>query len=131
MSLLKEFRDFAMKGNVIDLAVGVVIGAAFGKIVSSLVGDIVMPLLGKAVGGVSFNELGTTLGTAPDGSEVVLKWGAFVQTIFDFTVIAFALFLAIKAINRMKRPEAPPAAPPAPPRNEVLLEEIRDLLKKG
>ena len=131
MSIVKEFREFAMRGNVIDLAVGVVIGAAFGKIVSSLVGDIVMPLLGKAVGGVSFNELGTTLGTGPDGSEVVLKWGAFVQTIFDFTVIALALFLAIKAINRMKRPEAPPAAPKAPPRNEVLLEEIRDLLKKG
>jgi large conductance mechanosensitive channel len=131
MSIVKEFREFAMRGNVIDLAVGVVIGGAFGKIVSSLVGDIVMPLLGKAVGGVSFNELGTSLGTAQDGSEVVLKWGAFAQTIFDFTVIAFALFLAIKAINRMKRPEAPPAAPPAPPRNEVLLEEIRDLLKKG
>ena len=134
MSIVNEFREFAMRGNVIDLAVGVVIGAAFGKIVSSLVGDVMMPLLGKAVGGVSFDELGTSLGTAPDGSEVVLKWGAFVQTIFDFTVIALALFLAIKAINRMKRPEAPPAAPPAPPappRNEVLLEEIRDLLKKG
>ena len=133
MSIAKEFREFAMRGNVIDLAVGVVIGGAFGKIVSSLVGDVVMPALGKAVGGVSFNELGTSLGTAPDGSEVVLKWGAFVQTIFDFTVIALALFLAIKAINRMKRPEVPatPAEPPAPPRNEVLLEEIRDLLKKG
>ena len=131
MSIVKEFREFAMRGNVIDLAVGVVIGAAFGKIVSSLVGDIVMPLLGKAVGGVSFNALGTSLGTAPDGSEVVLKWGAFAQTVFDFTVIAFALFLAIKAINRMKRPEASPAAPPAPPRTEVLLEELRDLLKKG
>lgn len=131
MSIVKEFREFAMRGNVIDLAVGVVIGAAFGKIVSSLVGDIVMPLLGKAVGGVSFNELGTSLGTAPDGSEVILKWGAFVQTIFDFTVIALALFLAIKAINRLKRTEEAPAAPPAPPRSEVLLEEIRDLLKKG
>lgn len=131
MSILKEFREFAMRGNVIDLAVGVVIGAAFGKIVSSLVGDVMMPVLGKAVGSVSFNQLGTSLGVGSDGSEIILKWGAFLQTLFDFTIIALALFLAIKAINRMKRPEAPPAAPPAPPRNEVLLEEIRDLLKKG
>lgn len=133
MSIIKEFREFAMRGNVIDLAVGVVIGAAFGKIVSSLVGDVIMPLLGKAVGSVSFNELGTSLGTGPDGSQIVLKWGAFLQTLFDFTIIALALFVAIKAINRLKRPELPPApaAPPAPPRNEILLEEIRDLLKKG
>lgn len=134
MSIIKEFREFAMRGNVIDLAVGVVIGGAFGKIVSSLVGDVIMPVLGKAVGSVSFNELGTSLGTGPDGAEIVLKWGAFLQTLFDFTIIALALFLAIKAINRLKRPEAPapqaPAAPPAPPRSEVLLEEIRDLLKK-
>ena len=105
-----------MRGNVIDLAVGVVVGAAFGKIVSSLVGDIVMPVLGKIVGGVSFEDMGTSLGTGPDGTEIVLKWGAFVQTIFDFTLIAAA--------------PAEPAAPPAPRRNEVLLEEIRDLLKK-
>jgi large conductance mechanosensitive channel len=133
VSIAKEFREFAMRGNVIDLAVGVVIGGAFGKIVSSLVSDVVMPVLGKAVGGVSFNELGTVLGTGPDGAEVVLKWGAFLQTIFDFLLIALALFFAIKAINRLKRPEpaAAPAAPPPPPRNEVLLEEIRDLLKKG
>ena len=132
MSIAKEFREFAMRGNVIDLAVGVVIGGAFGKIVSSLVGDVVMPVLGKAVGGVSFNELGTTLGTGSDGADIVLKWGAFLQTIFDFLLIAVALFLAIKAINRLKRAEpAAPAAPPEPPRNEVLLEEIRDLLKKG
>ena len=132
MSITKEFREFAMRGNVIDLAVGVVIGGAFGKIVSSLVGDVVMPVLGKAVGGVSFEELGTKLGTGPDGADIVLKWGAFLQTIFDFLVIALALFFAIKAINRLKRPEpAAPAAPPPPPRNEVLLEEIRDLLKKG
>ncbi|MFM7397256.1 MAG: large-conductance mechanosensitive channel protein MscL [Gammaproteobacteria bacterium] len=137
MSILKEFREFAMRGNVIDLAVGVVIGAAFGKIVSSLVGDVMMPVLGKAVGSVSFNQLGTSLGVGPDGSEIILKWGAFLQTLFDFTVIAMALFLAIKAINRLKRPEAeapaaalaaPPTAAP-PPRSEVLLEEIRDLLK--
>jgi large conductance mechanosensitive channel len=129
MSIAKEFREFAMRGNVIDLAVGVVIGAAFGKIVSSLVGDIVMPVLGKAVGGVSFNELGTSLGTGADGADVVLKWGAFLQTVFDFTIIALALFVAIKAINRLKREPAPAEAPP-PPRNEVLLEEIRDALRK-
>jgi large conductance mechanosensitive channel len=129
MSIAKEFREFAMRGNVIDLAVGVVIGAAFGKIVSSLVGDIVMPVLGKAVGGVSFNELGTSLGTGADGADVMLKWGAFLQTVFDFTIIALALFVAIKAINRLKREPAPTEAPP-PPRNEVLLEEIRDALRK-
>jgi len=132
MSILKEFREFAMRGNVIDLAVGVVIGSAFGKIVSSLVGDIMMPVLGKAVGSVSFNELGTSLGAGSDGSEIILKWGAFLQTLFDFTIIALALFLAIKAINRIKRPEsAAPAPAPPPPRSEVLLEEIRDLLKKN
>jgi len=132
VSILKEFREFAMRGNVIDLAVGVVIGSAFGKIVSSLVGDIMMPVLGKAVGSVSFNELGTSLGAGADGSEIILKWGAFLQTLFDFTIIALALFLAIKAINRIKRPEPAPATVAAPPpRNEVLLEEIRDLLKKN
>ena len=119
-----------MRGNVIDLAVGVVIGGAFGKIVSSFVGDVVMPVLGKAVGGVSFNELGTSLGTGADGADVVLKWGAFLQTVFDFTIIALALFVAIKAINRLKREPAPAEVPP-PPRNEVLLEEIRDALRKG
>lgn len=132
MSILKEFREFAMRGNVIDLAVGVVIGAAFGKIVSSLVGDVMMPVLGKAVGSVSFNQLGTSLGVGPDGSEIILKWGAFLQTLFDFTIIALALFLAIKAINRLKRSEpSTPAAAPPPPRSEALLEEIRDLLKKS
>jgi large conductance mechanosensitive channel len=132
VSILKEFREFAMRGNVIDLAVGVVIGSAFGKIVSSLVGDVMMPVLGKAAGSVSFNELGTSLGVGPDGSEIILKWGAFLQALFDFTLIALALFLAIKTINRIKRPEpAAPAAAPPPPRSEVLLEEIRDLLKKN
>lgn len=131
MSILKEFREFAMRGNVIDLAVGVVIGSAFGKIVSSLVGDMIMPVLGKAAGSVSFGQLGTSLGVGPDGSEIILKWGAFLQTLFDFIIIAMALFLGIKAINRIKRPEsAAPAAAPPPPRSEVLLEEIRDLLKQ-
>ncbi len=132
MSIAKEFREFAMRGNVVDLAVGVVIGGAFGKIVSSLVGDVVMPVLGNMVGGVSFNELGTVLGTGPDGAAIVLKWGAFLQTIFDFLLIALALFFVIKAINRLKAPEpAAPAVPPPPPRSEVLLEEIRDALRKG
>ena len=130
MSIVKEFREFAMRGNVIDLAVGVVIGGAFGKIISSLVGDVVMPVLGNAVGGVSFNELGTTLGVGPDSAAIVLKWGAFLQTILDFTLIALALFVAIKTINRLKREPAPAEAPP-PPRSEVLLEQIRDALRKG
>lgn len=128
MSLASEFKEFAMKGSVIDLAVGVVVGAAFGKIVSSLVADVIMPPIGMAVGGVNFTDLAVTVGTAPDGSEVVLRYGAFLQTIFDFLIIAIALFMAIKLINKLKRPD--PAAPPAPPpRDEVLLEEIRDLLK--
>lgn len=130
MSLASEFKEFAMKGSVIDLAVGVVVGAAFGKIVSSLVGDVIMPPIGMAVGGVNFSDLAVALGTAPDGSSVVLKYGAFLQTIFDFLIIAIALFMAIKLINRLKKPD-PAAPPPPPPRDEVLLAEIRDLLKKG
>ncbi|HNR22592.1 MAG TPA: large-conductance mechanosensitive channel protein MscL [Steroidobacteraceae bacterium] len=128
MSLASEFKEFAMKGSVIDLAVGVVVGAAFGKIVSSLVGDVIMPPIGMAVGGVNFTDLAVTVGTAADGSEVVLRYGAFLQTIFDFLIIAAALFMAIKLINKLKRPD-PAAPPPPPPRDEVLLEEIRDLLK--
>ncbi len=131
MSLSAEFKEFAMKGNVVDLAVGVIIGAAFGKIVSSLVGDIVMPALGRVIGGINFSDLAVSLGKDPTGKEVLVKYGAFLQTIFDFLIIALVLFIAIKGINRLKRPhavaEAPPA-PPAPPRSEVLLEEIRDLL---
>ncbi len=131
MSLSAEFKEFAMKGNVVDLAVGVIIGAAFGKIVSSLVGDIVMPALGRVIGGINFSDLAVSLGKDPNGKEVLVKYGAFLQTIFDFLIIALVLFIAIKGINRLKRPhavaEAPPA-PPAPPRSEVLLEEIRDLL---
>lgn len=130
MSLASEFKEFAMKGSVIDLAVGVVVGAAFGKIVSSLVADVIMPPIGMAVGGVNFSDLAVTLGTAPDGSAVVLKYGVFLQTIFDFLIIAIALFMAIKLINRLKRPD-PAAPPPPPPRSEVLLEEIRDALRKG
>lgn len=129
MGLAAEFKEFAMKGNVVDMAVGVIIGAAFGKIVSSLVGDVFMPLLGKWVGGVNFSDLAQKLGTDPAGKDVVLRYGSFVQTIFDFLIIAFVLFIALKGINRLKKP-TPAAAPPAPSRQEVLLEEIRDLLAK-
>ncbi len=132
MSLASEFKEFAMRGNVIDLAVGVVIGAAFGKIVSALVDAIVMPALGWAVGGINFADLAVTLGTnAATNEPVLLKYGAFLQAVFDFVIIAFAIFMALKGINKLKRPPepAPAAAPPPPPRQEVLLEEIRDLLK--
>ena len=130
MSLGSEFKEFAMKGNVVDLAVGVIIGGAFGKIVSSFVGDVVMPLLGKIVGGVDFSTLGASLGIAGDGkTEILLKYGVFLQSIFDFLIIALAIFMAIKALNRMKKPD-PAAPPPAPSVSEVLLGEIRDLLKK-
>ena len=132
MSLASEFKEFAMKGSVIDLAVGVVIGAAFGKIASSLVADVIMPPIGQVIGNVNFSDLALHIGTDPKGKEVLLKYGVFIQTVFEFVIIAFVLFMAIKGINRLKRhpAEAPPAAPPPPPREEVLLEEIRDLLKK-
>lgn len=129
MKLVQEFKQFAMRGNVIDLAVGVVIGTAFGKIVSSLVADVIMPPLGILLAGVNFSELAVAVGTGPDGEPVLLKYGLFIQALIDFLIIAFVIFLAIKGINKLQRPPAP-AAPPAPPRNEVLLEEIRDLLKK-
>ncbi len=131
MGIASEFKEFAMKGNVVDLAVGVIIGAAFGKIVSSLVGDIAMPILGKLIGGINFSDLAVSLGKDPAGKEVLVKYGAFLQTTFDFMIIAIVLFFTIKGINRMKKPppvEAPP--PPPPARSEVLLEEIRDLLAK-
>ena len=128
MGIAAEFKEFAMKGNVVDMAVGVVIGGAFGKIVSSFVGDIVMPLLGKLVGGVNFTELAIDLGANPAGEPVLLKYGAFLQTAFDFVIIAAAIFMALKGINRLKTP--PAAAPAAPPADVALLTEIRDLLKK-
>jgi large conductance mechanosensitive channel len=139
MSLLSEFKTFAMRGNVVDLAVGVVIGAAFGKIVASLVDGLIMPVIGLLVGGVNFKDLAIVLKDAQlaaDGSvaaaAVTLNYGAFLQTVFDFTIIAFAIFMVIKAMNRLKRKEeaAPaPAAPPEPSNEEKLLAEIRDLLK--
>ena len=128
MSLGSEFKEFAMKGNVVDLAVGVIIGAAFGRIVSSLVADMVMPALGRVIGGINFADLAIPLGKDPAGKEVLIKYGVFLQTCVDFLLIAFVLFIAIRGINRLKKP---PAAAPAPlPRSEVLLEEIRDLLAK-
>ena len=131
MSFASEFKEFAMKGNVVDLAVGVVIGAAFGKIVSSLVENVVMPVVGLLTGGVNFSTLAVTIGSSAKGEPVLLKYGAFIQSVVDFLIVAFVIFLAIKAINRLKKP-APVvvAAAPPPPRQEVLLEEIRNLLAK-
>lgn len=127
MSLISEFKAFAMKGNVVDMAVGIVIGAAFGKIVSSFVGDIVMPVLGMAIGGVNFTDLSLALGTNPAGEPVVVKYGSFLQSVFDFLIIALAIFVAIRAMNRLR---TPPAAA-APPADVALLTEIRDLLKSS
>jgi large conductance mechanosensitive channel len=127
MSLMSEFREFASKGNVVDMAVGIIIGAAFGKIVSSFVGDIVMPVLGMAIGGMNFTDLAVQLGTSPAGEPVVLKYGAFLQAAFDFLIVAFAIFMAIRTMNRLRAPK--PAAAAAPPADVVLLTEIRDLLK--
>lgn len=137
MSFFSEFKTFAMRGNVVDLAVGVVIGAAFGKIVSALVDGIVMPPIGLLIGGVNFSDLAVTLKEAQlaaDGSvaqaAVTLNYGAFLQTCFDFMIIAFAIFMVVKGMNSLKRKEeAKPAAPPAPSNEEKLLAEIRDLLK--
>ena len=131
MSILKEFREFAVKGNVVDLAVGVIIGGAFGKIVSSLVSDVVMPPIGLLIGGVDFKDLAIVLKEAQDGAEAVtLKYGAFLQNVFDFLIIAMAVFAMVKIINNLKRtPEPEPEAPAEPSAEEKLLTEIRDLLK--
>lgn len=132
MSMMKEFKEFAVKGNVIDMAVGIIIGAAFGKIVSSFVGDVIMPPIGVLVGGVDFSNLSFVLREAVDKNPAVLiSYGKFIQTVIDFTIIAFAVFVAIKAINTLKKQEAAaPAQPAAPSNEEVLLTEIRDLLKE-
>jgi large conductance mechanosensitive channel len=130
MGLAAEFKEFAMKGNVIDLAVGVVIGAAFGKIVSSLVADLITPPLGLAIGNVDFRDLAVRIGTSPAGEPVLFCYGTFIQTVFEFILIAFALFLLIKGINRLKRPTPTPAAAPPLTRSEELLQEIRDLLAR-
>lgn len=132
MSWIQEFKSFAVRGNVVDMAVGIIIGAAFGKIVSSLVADVVMPPLGVLIGGVDFSDLAVTLRSAQDGAAAVtLNYGKFIQTVLDFTIVAFAVFLLIKGINRLKKKEEEtPAAPPAPSNEAVLLAEIRDLLKE-
>jgi large conductance mechanosensitive channel len=136
MRFVDEFKAFAMRGNVIDLAVGVVIGAAFGKIVSALVDAIVMPALGMVTSGQNFSELALTLGLDAKGAPVLLKYGVFLQSVVDFLLVALVIFLAVKAINRMVAPTAAPAVPaatpvpPAPSREEQLLTEIRDLLRQ-
>ena len=132
MSILKEFKEFAVKGNVIDMAVGIIIGAAFGKIVSSFVGDVIMPPIGVLIGGVDFTSLALVLKQATaDTPAVVISYGKFIQTVIDFTIIAFAIFLAIKGINSFKRKEeVAPEAPPEPTKEEMLLAEIRDILKQ-
>lgn len=131
MGMIKEFKEFAVKGNVVDMAVGIIIGAAFGKIISSLVGDVIMPPIGVLLGGVNFSGLAITIKEAAgDVPAVVIGYGKFIQTVVDFTIIAFTIFIAVKAINSLKRKEQEaPKAPPAPPVQEVLLAEIRDLLK--
>lgn len=130
MSFVSEFKEFAMRGNVVDLAVGVVIGGAFGKIVSSLVDSIIMPVVGVLTGGVNFSTLAVAIATGPKGEPVLLKYGAFIQALVDFLIIAFVIFVAVKAINSLKKPAAVEAAAAEPPRQEVLLEEIRNLLAK-
>jgi large conductance mechanosensitive channel len=138
--LLKEFREFAMKGNVVDLAVGVIIGAAFGAIVTSLVGDVIMPIIGSVTGGLDFSNYFTGLSKAVTASNLadakkqgaVLAWGNFLTLTLNFLIIAFVLVMVIRAMNQFKRhEEASPAAPPKPTRQEELLTEIRDLLKKA
>lgn len=131
MSMIKEFKEFAMRGNMVDMAVGIIIGGAFGKIVSSLVNDVIMPPLGLLIGGVDFSDLWVTLKNATAAQPaVVLRYGVFINTVVDFLIIAFAIFMVIKGMNALKRKEeTKPAAPPAPPKQEVLLTEIRDLLK--
>lgn len=134
-NLIKEFKEFAMKGNVVDMAVGVIIGAAFGKIVTSLVADLFMPVLGILVGGVDFSQMKVIL-RAAEGTqaEVALRYGAFFQTVFDFLIVAWAIFMAIKVLSRLKKAEPAPASgaqtPPPPSADIVLLTEIRDLLRR-
>jgi len=138
MSIVKEFREFAVKGNMIDMAVGIIIGTAFGKIISSLVNDVIMPPIGMLIGGIDFTELKLLLKAATVDqagnavNAVTLNYGMFIQNLVDFLIVAFTIFLVIKAINSMKKKQeaAPPPAPPAPSKEEQLLTEIRDLLKK-
>jgi large conductance mechanosensitive channel len=131
MGMLKEFKEFAVKGNVVDMAIGIIIGAAFGKIITSLVGDVIMPPIGVILGGVDFSNLSIVVKDAvAQKPAVVISYGKFLQTIIDFTIIALAVFMAVKGMNSLKKKEeAAPAAPLAPPNQELLLAEIRDLLR--
>jgi large conductance mechanosensitive channel len=131
MSMMKEFREFVMRGNVVDMAVGIVIGAAFGKIVSSFVNDVLMPPLGVVLGGVDFSDLAVRLKEASgEVAAVTLNYGSFIQSVVDFAIIALAIFMMVKVMNSLKRKqEAQPAAPPKPSAEEALLAEIRDLLR--
>jgi large conductance mechanosensitive channel len=132
MSMLKEFRDFAMRGNVVDMAVGVIIGGAFGKITSSLVGDVIMPAVGLLMGGMDFSNLEFVLRAATvDAPAVTVKYGLFINTVVDFTIVAFVIFMLIKGMNSLKKKQAEaPVAPPAPSKEVLLLTEIRDLLSR-
>ena len=139
MSLVKEFKEFAVKGNAVDMAVGIIVGAAFGKIVTSIVNDIIMPPIGKLLGGVNFtglfinlgSETYATLADAKAAGAATLNYGAFLQTVVDFVIVAFAIFMLVKGINSLrKKEEETPAEPPAPPEDVVLLREIRDALQK-
>lgn len=141
MSLIKEFKDFAMRGNVVDMAVGIIIGAAFGKIVTSVVNDVIMPPIGKAMGNVNFSDLFisldsvktqgiTSLAKAKEAGAAVIAYGSFLNTVIDFTIVAFCIFMIVKLMNSLKKKPAPaPSAPPEPTREEKLLTEIRDVLK--
>ena len=133
MSMMSEFKSFAMRGNVVDMAVGIVIGGAFGKIVSSFVADVLMPPIGLLLGNVDFSDLAVTLQAAAEGAEAVtLRYGVFIQTVVDFVIIAFAIFMVVKAMNSVMKKEEeapPPPAPPEPSKEEVLLTEIRDALR--
>jgi large conductance mechanosensitive channel len=132
MKIMKEFKEFAMRGNVMDMAIGIIIGAAFGKIISSFVANVLMPPLGLLLGHVNFSDLAVVLKKAtPESPAVVLGYGLFVQALMDFVIIAFAIFMVVKAMNSMKKKQVEaPAAPPEPPVQEKLLAEIRDLLKQ-
>lgn len=131
MGMIKDFKEFAVKGNVVDMAIGIIIGAAFGKIITSLVGDVIMPPIGVLLGGVDFSNLSIVVKDAvAQKPAVVISYGKFLQTIIDFTIIAFAVFMGVKGMNALKKKEeAVPAAPAAPPNQELLLAEIRDLLR--
>jgi len=134
MSMMSEFKDFAMRGNVVDMAVGIVIGGAFGKIVSTFVANVLMPPIGLILGGVDFSDLAITLKAAEaDVEAVLMTYGVFIQAVVDFIIIAFAIFMVVKAMNSMKaeEPEPEPAAPPEPTNEEVLLTEIRDALRSS